>query len=370
MLTPLESPCKAENRCTMLNSVKVENFRCFKRLEVGGLKRFNFVVGEGGSGKTAFLEALFLAAGGNPEIYLRLRNWRGFGDIRLAGTRESFESLFADLFFEFRQQDGVIIRLNDTTSGDRQLRIFYALDEPFNLPLRGRLGPETGTFFIHPLHFKWKAGEKTVDSKIYVEEGQIKISGNQDVYPIYMVSPQTQSLPFNAERFSDLSKKNSQKPVVEAMRQLFPALDDVTLETVAGSVMLYASVRDLARKIPVAVLSGGMNKYLSIILAIIANPGGVVLVDEIENGFYYKFLVPMLRNILTLCEEHNVQLIASTHSYEFLQSVSEIIDEDDKDELQEHVTLLRISRVSGESTVKAIRGLSFRSAVEQGLEVR
>src|SRR5450755_3816614 len=98
----------------MLTSIDVKNFRCFKHLEQGGLKRFNFIVGDGGSGKTALLEALFLAGGGSPEIYFRLRSWRGFGEFRLQGSRESFESLFRDLFFEFDQKSGVLIRLKDS----------------------------------------------------------------------------------------------------------------------------------------------------------------------------------------------------------------------------------------------------------------
>jgi len=39
----------------MLASIRIQNFRCFKQLEQGNLKRFNLIVGEGGSGKTALL---------------------------------------------------------------------------------------------------------------------------------------------------------------------------------------------------------------------------------------------------------------------------------------------------------------------------
>jgi predicted ATPase len=350
----------------MLNSLEINNFRCFKHLKQGSLKRFNFIVGEGGSGKTALLEAVFLAAGGNPEIYLRLRNWRGFGEIRLAGTRESFESLFSDLFFEFDQKSGVIIRLSDSVVGDRILRIYYSIDDPMSFPLKGRIA-ETGTFFIHPIHFKWKAGDKTVDSKIYVEENTLKISGSQDVYPVYMVSPQTANIAFYAERFSELSKKKAQRPVIDAVRQLFPEVEDLTLETIAGHITLHASLAGMDNKIPVAVLSGGMNKYLSVVLAILANPGGVVLIDEIENGFYYKFLSPMLRTIITLCEEHKVQLIASTHSYEFLQALAPIIEERN---MEENVALLRMTRKNNESTIKYIKGESYEAAIGQGFEVR
>jgi recombinational DNA repair ATPase RecF len=79
----------------MINDILIKNFRCFKQLHQQGLKRFSFLVGESGTGKTAFLEALFLAGGGNAEIWFRLRRWRGLGEGPIEiNVRESYESLF------------------------------------------------------------------------------------------------------------------------------------------------------------------------------------------------------------------------------------------------------------------------------------
>ena len=83
----------------MIKSLEIKNFRCFKDLYLRELKRFNIVVGEGGSGKTSLLEAIFLVAGASPEVWMRLRQWRGFSPtFRLSGTRDSYESLFRDIF--------------------------------------------------------------------------------------------------------------------------------------------------------------------------------------------------------------------------------------------------------------------------------
>jgi DNA replication and repair protein RecF len=45
----------------MIESLEVTNFRGFERLELHGLRRINVIVGENSSGKTAFLESVFLA---------------------------------------------------------------------------------------------------------------------------------------------------------------------------------------------------------------------------------------------------------------------------------------------------------------------
>ena len=55
----------------MVDSVNIRNFRSFSDVKIDGCRRINIIVGENGSGKTALLEALFLAAGVSPE----LANW-------------------------------------------------------------------------------------------------------------------------------------------------------------------------------------------------------------------------------------------------------------------------------------------------------
>src|SRR5215467_8886309 len=118
----------------MIARFEIRNFRCFKSLKQS-LKKFNFIVGESGSGKTALLEALFLAGGGNPEIWFRLRRWRGLGQGTMEiGARESYEALFRDMFYGFDQKNGAVIKLNDSETGNRDLEIFYEGSEIYTLP--------------------------------------------------------------------------------------------------------------------------------------------------------------------------------------------------------------------------------------------
>jgi recombinational DNA repair ATPase RecF len=61
----------------MIETIKIRNFRSYDDVEIKDARRINVIVGENGSGKTALLEALFLAMGPSPEIALRTRLWRG-----------------------------------------------------------------------------------------------------------------------------------------------------------------------------------------------------------------------------------------------------------------------------------------------------
>ena len=131
----------------------------------------------------------------------------------------------------------------------------------------------------------------------------------------------------NAKRFSNLSKQNREEEVIKWVRELFPQVRNLTIETIGGQPVLYALMDSLPEKIPVSVLSGGINKYLAILLAICVNDEGAVLIDDFENGFYYQNYKDIARSLITACEVHKVQLFASSHSYEFLQAILPAVSE-------------------------------------------
>lgn len=65
----------------MVESITLRNFKGYSDCKIENLRRINLVVGDNGSGKTALLEALFLAAGATPELVLRARQWRGLYQV-------------------------------------------------------------------------------------------------------------------------------------------------------------------------------------------------------------------------------------------------------------------------------------------------
>src|SRR5438132_219061 len=68
----------------MYSSVSIKNFRGIESLEAEGFRRINLIVGLNNSGKTTFLESLFLLGGTtNPQFATTLGELRG---QRLGGS--------------------------------------------------------------------------------------------------------------------------------------------------------------------------------------------------------------------------------------------------------------------------------------------
>ena len=87
-------------------SFHVRRFRCLKEITLEPLEQVNLITGKNDVGKTALLEALFLHIGEtNPELALRIGNWRGL-------SLEMFSS-WRSLFWQF--DDNKSIELVATT---------------------------------------------------------------------------------------------------------------------------------------------------------------------------------------------------------------------------------------------------------------
>ena len=140
----------------MIESATIQNFRGFKHVELSGLARINIIVGDNGAGKTAILEALFMASAPSPEVALRLKNWRGSDASTATGTpQEISDGFFLDLFNNFDKDISVSIDLTGNAGDSRLLRFYYDRGEPTLLPLTIDGLSDLNRGYI-PVTFEWK----------------------------------------------------------------------------------------------------------------------------------------------------------------------------------------------------------------------
>ncbi len=349
----------------MIRSVRMQGFRGFQNLALDGLAAINVVVGPNASGKTALLEGIFLASGGTPQISLRFRAWRGMGEnVLVGGDRSSFESLWNDLFFG---QEGrpAYIELQDTIRGKRSCRIAYSEDSQLTLPPGERL---VTSEIVTPLTIHWEADGKTLTAKAEVspERGLVMTSVPSVIQAVFVHSGQQIGPEANAQRYSELSKANRERGIVEAVQKLFPMIRSLSVEIGAGTNAVYASVEGLERKLPLPLVSAGINKYLSILLSIRSYPSGIVLIDELENGFYYATMEPLLSSIVSEAQVDGNQLFMTVHGMECMRALLPSIEKH-----PELFHLVRTRRLSdGRCDATQFPGVKLAAALEEGFEIR
>jgi AAA15 family ATPase/GTPase len=100
-------------------------------------------------------------------------------------------------------------------------------------------------------------------------------------------------------------------------------------------------------------------------LGIASQEGGCVLIDEIENGFYYERLTAIWKALYAIAVVSRCQLFVTTHSQECLRSLLPVLEESGK-----HFSLLKTERVEGNPRVFVSAGEVMTAAIQSGFELR
>jgi predicted ATPase len=361
----------------MIDQININNFRCFQKLEVPNLKKANLLVGQNSSGKSAFLEAIFLSsssAAANTAFQLRAIRRMG-NQLIQPSDAQAYRGLWEDLFFDFKQDKKISIKIAGNPNSDsRNLSIEYASKQAQELPF-GKQPPMSGvnleqTNAMPQIEFKWKRnGYPEVVSKPRFTNTGMQIDATDVTYfpSIWYTPGGTETPDESAKRFSDLDKRGDGKldMVKTAIFKEFPFIKNVSIQYHAGFPMLFAELDKKPRKMPVALLSDGINRLLGICLSLAYFAGGTVLIDQFEDGFHYKLLPSIWSSVYKLANEFKVQLFVSTHSKECMDALLPTMRGQEED-----FCLLQASRTETGCDIKSLAGRYLESALEQEFEVR
>lgn len=93
--------------------------------------------------------------------------------------------------------------------------------------------------------------------------------------------------------------------------------------------------------IPVTQMGQGFNRLLDVYSEIVAAETKVLLIDEIENGLHHSVLETIWRGLFHAVNETDVQIFATTHSWECVLAADKAAGKESKDGLN----LIRLDRV-------------------------
>jgi hypothetical protein len=355
----------------MVDSIVIRNFRSFRDVKIDDCRRINIIVGDNGSGKTALLEALFLAAGVSPELALRTRSWRGFEGGRMSGTHEDLHhALWADLFFKFQTNQPALIALKGKDEQTRSVTVtLYKRGRVRAVPpSRHRTGaPVKVVPDRTPIEFKWKIrGLPDITVAPTITEDKLVFPPISDSYvrAEFYAANRVPSADI-VGRFSDLSREFNEGPFIERFGEHYPKIKNLSIELSSGAPMLFATVEGLPEKFPLGLASGGMVKLATLLLSMSDQAGGIILIDEIENGFYHERLPMVWNSLLDFARQYDCQIFASTHSAECLNAVARLAEKN-----ADEFSMLRTVSEDDGTKVLRFEGERFADAILGNIEVR
>ena len=349
----------------MINSVDIKRFRGFNVARLSECKLINIVVGENGAGKTSLLEAIFLAAAQSPEVAIRLRGFRGLAEGQIQGSPAQIEdAMWRDLFHRFDKEKSVVITLKGDANHNRSLAISYN-EQSSSFPISGK--DDVPLTSNAPVLFKWKSGDNEFKVRPLIENGEMKlpVGPRLATETFFFAANHTYSSRETAGRYSMLSRSFKESEVIGLFKEHFKNVEDLSIEVGAGAAMVYAKVASMPEKVPLSLLSGGMSKLASILFAIPSQKNGVVLIDEIENGLYYKRLPVVWKSLHAFCKKYDTQVFASTHSAECLHAAAELATK-----FPDDFSVAYVGSKDGASTLRQFGGDKFVDAINDEIEIR
>ena len=313
------------------DSITIEQFRCFTRLSLGNLKRVNLFGGLNNVGKSSLLEAIFLLLGAtNAQLILNINAFRGV-EIYKGDAELIQEILWNHLFNNFSDTPKIKITGNLQSGKDVSLEISPKQSERTYTSVSGSAthnqAANSGDRDIHALLLVYK--DET--GKSHEVEMEVDIKGSIDIpkpkilSPIQgIISPARRIVNWDdiAKRYGKLELIGSEFDLISALSIIEPRLVKLTTIMGASGPMLYGDI-GLGKKLPLAEMGDGLLSLLDKLLSISSVPNGIVLFDEIENGFHYSILDKVWSILDFASEKYNVQIFATTHSIECIRLAHE-----------------------------------------------
>ena len=312
----------------MIESFEAENFKVFNRFQMRGITPLTLVSGHNNAGKTSLLEALFLFFDHrSPEVFAKLCHMR-------SGYVEAQTRIWEPLFHKLDVSEGMKLRL--CTNEKKEASLIFKKDHSFVPSTKTAPSPEmmgqllSSVRSSYSLEFEYVTGD-------YRETGHFSASPTGILLNIDTSLEHNEQKPMKwtllihstaaratqdlVEWIGNLEIQGKKETALEVLRLFSPDIQDVFSASQNGLVQLY--VKGKNGVIPLKYAGDGMIRLLYIMAAIVSNPNSLILIDEIENGFHYSVYEELWRMLATIAKDNCCQIIATSHSYENIQSAYE-----------------------------------------------
>ena len=317
----------------MFERINVRNYRGFGDVTVGGLGRINLVAGRNNAGKTALLEAVWLLCGAaNARMAVSshvVRLVRPLAEPPIWTAETYAETYWKPFFHGLDTGRSLTVSGRHASIGDMNLEIAWEKSRKTEVSRAGGNGValEKGPYSLRFMYTDPKAGR--IESEARESMDKFEFDQRDDYVPFgsEILMPGSGDVRDDASRLAQLRKQKLEAGFLDALRVIEPRLQHAEENASSGVPMIHVDV-GLPELVPLQVMGAGMTHLARIILAIASVRGGVVLVDEIENGLHHSVLPEVWRVVGEAAERSDVQMFAATHSFECIEAAREALGGD------------------------------------------
>ncbi len=273
-----------------INDIEIVKYKCFHSFKVNGFKRVNLIGGINNVGKTSFMEACLICSAEFPgDIYNRLREIK------------THRNLINNILVRTERQEDIqklIIENHELNLKCNKEDVYIKFEEDmYSIKVISK-----------PLmNIDYTKLFNTLDQNIqysFMSFSLSYISAFSDFNEMYNMA------------ISKLKLDNKLDLLNEYLNKMF---DISKIDTINDEPYLM-----IDSWIKLSETGQGIKTFINIIFSMFILENRTLFIDEIENGIHYSLFDDFWEIILKLSKDRNIQVFATTHSKECIESYNRV----------------------------------------------
>lgn len=346
----------------MIESLKIKNFKNLNGLEIPHLSQINLISGQNNVGKSTLLEAIAIYT--NPSQIIKILSERDEFPLykeeneteRINQNTNAFSSLFTDRKDEVSENN--IIEISDK---ENTLSIQFSY-----------FSPKTDIEYIKKVITITRQNKTAsilhLNSPIDSLNQRLGIDNDSNI--IIKLNTEPIGTEYIANFFDNIALTEKEDKVIGALQIIEPNLNKLAF--IAESQYRFrrpiVTLKGSNRRFPLKSMGDGINHILTIILALVNCENGCLLIDEIDNGLHYSVQENLWRVIFDLAKKLNIQVFATTHSNDCINSFTEVLKEENNASIGGFYRMQK--RKSGKIELVEYNAEELNSVSEHNIEIR
>jgi len=313
-----------------IKNIEIKNFKCFEDFKAEGFGRVNLIGGKNNVGKTAFMEAVYV------NVHSENTKQFTYSTYCLKMVREKINILMQP---NINYKDKFMEQSNQIFTESNIHKTFFEIKEIDS---------------VKKYSFNLNNKEILVNFK--------EFSFDIEIVPnIIFIDNFGLSTDEIINNYSAIQKRDEEF----YLNNLLEKLDS----RIKAFKIIYekpqCKVND--KYLEVTEFGDGVRHLISIVTSLYKAENGYLFIDEIDNGVHYTMLDELWKVILEVSKKLNVQVFATTHSKECIESYARVAKKLEDDEIK-MIVLAR--NLKNELKALVYDDKMFYSELEQNHEVR
>lgn len=380
----------------MLNSLNIRNYRSLRNLQINSLGKVNLITGKNNTGKSTILEAIAIyASKGDLNILYQFLSERGENFKQSESNKnptesniKSLSSLFTNRLVGFENENIITIGALENTLFEEQtssessvsLRFIKYYDEIQRDNQGGTITTRKRTILdntneqqipIYKFGFEIRMQENSfilsLDEDRPYRFGFRNISINSKE-TFQFIRTKNIDREINGKLFDNIALTEKEKFVIDALKIIEISTERIAfIEENPRERTAVIKLSNTQGILPLKSMGDGINRILTIILALVNCDNGYLLIDEFENGLHHSVQEQLWKVIFSLSEKLNIQVFATTHSEDCILGFENILNSPSNNL---EGKLIRLDNINGHIKQVEYNARELKIATDQNIETR